>query len=257
MWDVAARKRCAAVKPFSNESHIDLSLDSRKVAIKNTQGDVAVYDIDLIGEPVRLSGKSYGEGDRICFSPDGEFVIDSSWRGDFLVRDASSGELQWKSDLQAWSVTPRRDRKLWAFTTETGIGLQRWPFWENDPVVYDFPGADRRGPFAFALADESERVVVAGSGAVEVWTLEASRGDATVTASWPTAASGTGEAVAWHPSESFVAHAGARAASILTADLTPVWHTEFDYPSDVAFSPDGSLLAVGDWSKGAVFAFSA
>jgi WD40 repeat protein len=255
VWDVAARKRCGDVKPFSHESEIDVSPDSGRIAIKNTRGDVAIYDIDLVSEQVRLSGKPYGEGDAIRFSPGSDFIIDSSWRGDFVVRDSQSGGLVWKSDFPARGVAPRRDRTVWLFATDDGIGLQRWPFWDSTPVIYAFPPEYSRVA-RFALADSSDRVVVGTPRAVEIWMLDASLEAAVVTASWRTAISGTADAVAWHPTEAFVAHAGGRAASVLSADLVPVWHEEFAYPSDVAFSTDGSLLAVGDWSKGAVFALS-
>jgi hypothetical protein len=168
----------------------------------------------------------------------------------FATRDAV-----WKSDIPARGAVPRRDRTLWVFATDKGVGLQRWPFWDSTPLICAFPH-EYAGLARFALADSSDRVVVGTAGAVEVWALDASRDAAVVTASWPTAISGTGAAVAWHPTESFVAHAGGRAAWILTADLAPVWHAEFAYPSDVAFSTGGSLLAIGDWSKGAVFTLS-
>jgi hypothetical protein len=195
IWDVAARERCGAVKPFSHESEIDVSPNSGRVVIKNTQGDVAVYDIDLVNEEVKLSGKPYGEGDAIRFSPDGEFIVDSSWRGDFVVRDSRRGELAWKSDLPARGAMPRRDRTVWVFATDKGIGLQRWPFWDSTPVIYAFPHG-YAGLGRFTLADRGDRVVVGTPDAVEVWTLDASREAAVVTANWPAAISGTGAAVA-------------------------------------------------------------
>jgi outer membrane protein assembly factor BamB len=255
VWDVRARKRCAAAKPFSHENHIDIAPDSRRIVVKNTLGDVAIYDIDLVVEHVSLSGEPYGEGDDVRFSFDANFIVDSSWRGDFLVRDSNTGEVVWKSKIPGQRVTCRRDRMVWCFATDEGLGVQRWPFWDTSPTVYPYPD-DRSGFGSFALADSGDRVAVATPGAVEVWALEAFTGRAVVAASWPTAISGTGDAVAWHPSGTLIAHAGARSASILTAELAPIWHEPFPFPSDVAFSADGCLLAVGDWSKGAVFALA-
>jgi WD40 repeat protein len=255
LWDVQARKRHAAVKPFSHESEIDVAPASDRIVVKNTSGDVALFDIDLVTELVKLSGKPYGEGDQIRFSFDGKYVVDSSWNKDFLVRDSATGDVVWTSDIPARRVTSGRDRMLWCFASEAGIGVQRWPLWAHDAVVFSYP-EDRSWLTSLALTDSGDRVVVATSDAVEIWALDRPTGSAVVTASWPTARSGTGSAVSWHPSGELVAHAGGTFASILTAELEPVWHEQFPYPSDVTFSADGSLLAVGDWSKGAVFALS-
>jgi DNA-binding beta-propeller fold protein YncE len=40
------------VKPFSHESEIDVAPDSKRIVVKNTLGDVAIYDIDLATEQV-------------------------------------------------------------------------------------------------------------------------------------------------------------------------------------------------------------
>jgi len=162
----------------------------------------------------------------VWFSPDGRFIVDSSWRGDFLVRDSVSGETAWTSDVSAYGVTPRRDRAEWAFFTADGVALQRWPFWDHSLVTYaPPPGAppDAKPPVIseIVLADESDRVVVALGGAVEMWLLDSASRQCVRTARWETAISGTGDAVAWHPSGQFVAYAGAGVASILTHDSYP------------------------------------
>jgi DNA-binding beta-propeller fold protein YncE len=52
VWDVRVRERHGAVKPFSHESEIDVAPDSKRIVVKNTLGDVAIYDIDLATEQV-------------------------------------------------------------------------------------------------------------------------------------------------------------------------------------------------------------
>jgi WD40 repeat protein len=64
--------------------------------------------------------------------------------------------------------------------------------------------------------------------------------------------SGTGERLDWHPRSEYLAHSGGEHASVFTSTLDPVSSAKSQYPSDVRFSDDGTLLAVGGWSEGAV-----
>jgi hypothetical protein len=69
--------------------------------------------------------------------------------------------------------------------------------------------------------------------------------------------SGTGEKLDWHPRCEYLAHSGGERASVFTSTLDPIWSTKTTYPSDVRFSDDGKMLAVGDWSKGAIHSWPA
>jgi hypothetical protein len=52
-----------------------------------------------------------------------------------------------------------------------------------------------------------------------------------------------------------LAYAASGVALLLSSDARPLWWGPgFRYACDVRFSPAGDLLAIGDWSKGAVLA---
>ncbi|MGZ4391250.1 MAG: WD40 repeat domain-containing protein [Gaiellaceae bacterium] len=228
-----------------------MSPNGDQVVVKNTLGDAVVLEIESLREELRLSGAAYGEGSAIRFSPCGEFVIDGSWRGDLLVRDAASGEVvlhEGGGSITAIACTA--DRSRWLYT-RAGVGCvtRRWPFMEFEPTTYE-NGDFLRGPHAVAISSDGRRIVTASWQLIQTWQVDANRLDLLGEHSVPT--SGTDEAVAWSPAGTSVAYAGAGQALVLTPELHVLWRADFQYPSDVTYSPDGGLLAIGDWSSGAV-----
>jgi hypothetical protein len=218
-------------------------------------------DGETLAEAARFSGKPYGEGTGAYFAPDGRAIVDGSWRGHLLVRDAFTGEVLWEELEVDEGVTPfvtTGDRALWAYVRvprEAGSGHDRvcvrsWPFGEGEATVV----LEKEHVGALAVDDRGELLALTDWPSLEVWRLpKHPEGAASLlhALDWP-ASSGTGEALDWHPGSDVLAYAGAGGAAVLTARLEPIWHIETMYPSDVRFAPDGSLLAVGDWSKGVV-----
>lgn len=247
VWDVQARKKIGDVKPFSYESSVAVSPRGDRFAVKNTQGTVAVVDLASVLVRLVLPGDAYGEGAGVRFSGDGEALVDGSWNGDLLVRDATTGAiLHHERGPGIGAIESVDGGDTWVYDTGGALHVRRWPFERNDAEIHAYAGHK-----LWDLAPyDSERVAVGTTGSVELWQLAGRRPK--VLARWPTAISGTGEHVAWSPDGRFLAHAGAHYATVLDDQLRVVWHAPFDYASDVAFSPDGRLLAVGDWSKGVV-----
>src|SRR3954466_1674879 len=138
VWDVAERKRVASVHPFSHELEADVSPDSCWLVVKNTLGDVVVLERETLAERIRLPAKPYREGTAIRFSPCGAFLVDGSWAGDLLVRDATRGQGVFHEQVgSVRRLDCSRDRMRWLYTAE-GMGLvtRLWPFEENDPFPY-------------------------------------------------------------------------------------------------------------------------
>jgi hypothetical protein len=131
--------------------------------------------------------------------------------------------------------------------------IRRWPFDRNEPVLV----AQADEVSALAVDDPGELMALCDWPRIEVWSLgTTAEGAATLrhALDWP-ALSGTGDALDWHPRSGLLAYSGAERAKVFTSELEPFWFTETESPSDVRFSDDGSLLAIGDWSKGAVHAW--
>lgn len=65
-------------------------------------------------------------------------MIDGSWKGRLLVRDRLNGEIVWEesvADARITTLTCTRDRRIWAYTRETGKSVailkREWPFWKH------------------------------------------------------------------------------------------------------------------------------
>jgi hypothetical protein len=61
--------------------------------------------------------------------------------------------------------------------------------------------------------------------------------------------------VAWSPDGRSIANAGHKLAQVFNESLEQIYAEPMPYPSDVDFSPAGTLLALGDWSRGLVTAW--
>jgi WD40 repeat protein len=261
LWDVDAGKRIATGPSFRYPSSVDVSPDGRLVAAKNTLGDVLVLDGESLEELARFSGKPYGEGTDVRFGPCSKKIVDGSWQGHLLVRDAGTGEVVWEELEEDEAVTPlvvTRNRQAWAYVRGTRgaagmrdrLLLRRWPFdGGNAELVLAKPDVD-----TLAIDDSGELVALRAWPTLEVWRVGgAPAGAASLAHSLSSEAiSGTGEQLDWHPGSRYLAHSGDNHARVFTSTLDPVWSTKTLYPCDVRFSDDGTMLAVGDWSRGAV-----
>jgi WD40 repeat protein len=255
VWDVAERRRVQSVHPFSYESEVDIAPDGSCLVVKNTRGDVVVLDRESLGEQLRLSGKPYGEGSAIKFSPGGTCLVDGSWAGDLLVRDASSGEVLVHEQVGMVSTLDcTRDRMTWIYTVE-GLGLVRrlWPFGET-PAVPILRSETRLGTgWGTTLSDDGTLLARSTGRAIETWKVDANGGRPEQVGNCEVPVSGSGYALRWHPEADMLAYAASGVALLLTSEAKPLWWGPgFQYASDVRFSSAGDLLAVGDWSKGAV-----
>jgi WD40 repeat protein len=255
LWDVRARQRIGSVHPFPHESAIDVSQDGERVAVKNTHGDVVILEAATLKETLRLAGRPYGEGSDVRFAPSGDLIVDGSWDGDLLVRDAASGVIVLhERDGRIGILTTTRDRETWLYSRNgSGIVIRRWPFTKHEAVPCTTSGDLLfGGSSTAAISDDGRFVATTGWERIDIWERADDRLEALAACAVP--GSGTGTGLSWHPTGRTLAYAGGGQALLLTRELRVIWSAPFRYASDVAFSPNGDLLAIGDWSRGAVLA---
>lgn len=250
LWDVESRERIAGVLPLSNASDVDIAPDDGRVVVKNTSGDVAVYDAALSEELLRLPGRPWGEGSAIRFSPCGRFLVDGSWNGDLLVRDAVTGEIVFHE--RGEHVSPlacTRDRRVWVYVRNAVVAyVRQWPFEQHEPIRFSEVGMIWRA----GLSDDGNLAVVLRGHYLEVWRLDRANARKEVVGQVELE-DGMG-AVALSPTGDRVGLASVSRMEglLLTRELGYLGRVPFEYPSDVAFSPDSKLIAFGDGSKGVV-----
>ena len=254
LWEVEARRRIATGPPLSNASSVAIAPDQTVVAAKNTSGEIVVLGVPELDERARFSGRDVGEGAGIEFAPDSLHLVDASWSGRFTVRDVRSGNVRWEEPGDSvFQLARTRDRTVWAhdrsghrWGRKGQVLIRRWPFPDHpSEVVPEIPGAQ-----ALALSDDGCKLAVRTRGIVVLERVSPDEPWAITSQLENVDYGGSGFRLAWSPDGALLAHTGDRRGEVYNAALH-LLHTEpLPFPSDVEFSPDGSLLALGDWSAG-------
>jgi WD40 repeat protein len=263
LWDVPSRTRIARAHPFKHPSHIDFSPDGSKLAVKSTSGEIVVLDGSTLDVLARHSGRPWGDGAEVLFSPCGEYLVDGTWSGAVVVREALTGTAVHCEADDARSIGSlgcTRDRLRWACKAwrhapheDVWLTIRSWPFTDGGSETrIHATGREARSIDAVALDPSGASLAVSGHG-LQLW--DVSTDEPELLRKAPVLpVSGTGRAVAWSPSGGILALAGAGETRLFTNALRQIWRTDLEYSCDVAFSPSGDLLALGAWSKGFVIA---
>lgn len=262
IWDVALESKAVRAHPFSHPSDAIFSPDQRHLAIKSTSGQIVIIDAQLGQTIVDFKNAADGEGSNIQYSPCGKYIVDGTWSGRVSVRRTDSGKPEFVQELggeMIRSVHSSADGKRWIIahgckaTSDDRppppdyFSVWSWPF---------RPGAYRVLPERVAFArsaalspDGGLLAVVHGAPPDTLSVFQLS--DGTCAGAVSIQGGGTGDALGWSADGRLIGS---------VQDQTVVFHAwpglgkmrelALDYPSDVAFSPHGDLLAVGSWQVG-------
>lgn len=88
VWNIEQRKRVAALK-LAKVNSADFSPDEEYIVAKSTRGDLILWDWrkDLIASDTRGTDS---QGTRPLFTECGGFILDGSWNGSFVLRNAKT-----------------------------------------------------------------------------------------------------------------------------------------------------------------------
>lgn len=269
LWDVPARKKRWRSHPFSHPSSLDFSPDGSRLAVKSTSGRIAVLDAESGDVKFDLDNAEEGEGAPILFAPDGEHLIDGSWAGLATVRAARSGRITWRQEypdeMIVWVAASRRAASWFSHhqlksTDDSGRRrgesyYQRhlWPpqecLPERMPIDLEnivasalHPDADRLG-VVFGRRENTLAILDVATAALR-WRRSVAIGGSGVNLNW----SGCGGFVSSVQKDRIAVYDGETGDEVFAQSLA--------YPCDAAFSPDGSLLALGSWQDGLVTEFT-
>jgi WD40 repeat protein len=266
VWNLAARKKAARAHPFAHPSSACFSPSGDQLAVKSTSGEIALISTQDGALIRNFRNSDDGEGSNIQYSACGDFIVDGSWEGRMFVRHASSGKIEFSVEFPGEMITDiDHDAKgeTWVLAhspkatsaTESPascyFSVWRWPFAREN--FTHFPA---RVPFArrSALAPDATRLaVIHGAPLTELSVFDMASGARCAACS--VRCGGTGYALAWSPDAEFLGSIQATNATIYhTKTLEPWRNLVLPYPSHIAFSPNGCLVAIGSWKAGVVLA---
>jgi WD40 repeat protein len=258
--DIAARQRVSTSHPLSHPSHVAFSPGGEALAVKATSGRIVVID-PRSGEVLHdHMNEKEGEGSGVCFSPDGNGLVDGSWKGALTIRRARDSAIlsreQFPGEMIS-RVTHNQSRRTWLVehspTVRPGenrpppgyLSLRQWPFSPETTRTFSFgmhiqsatlsPDGSR---FCFIQKWDERRLHIA----------QASDGQV-LTSSIPLEAGGTGSELAWSVDGRHVATVSDGVFLFFrAADLANVGRVACQYPSSMAFLPGGEEMVLGSWN---------
>ena len=257
-WDIRSRSKRFRAHPFGHPSNCAVHPDDTSVVVKNTAGQIALLDAHD-GSTVRLLDRTKdNEGSNVLYSVSGEHLVDGSWSGQLTVRSATSGEILLRKDFPREMITcvaRTTSGDKWFVVHQPKavednkppppayISVWSWPFSSPlDHVMY------RENTIkAIAVSPDDTRLCVLGYDSLAVLRLK----DKKVVSSAPHTYGGTQYVAAWAPDGQEIATVEKHSVSFYAPETMKRAHTiELQYACDVAYSPDGMLVALGSWSSG-------
>jgi WD40 repeat protein len=267
LWDINVRKKAWKTHPFSHPSHGDFSPDGSWIAIKSTAGRILVLDRSN-GEIIRdFENQSDGEGSNLLFTSCGKHLIDGSWGGLLTVREVSSGRVLFRQQFSHEMIT-----RIHAGSDTSSWFSEHHPKWKSDESPIDesyflrWTGPiENPQPLRLRLTHTSitssafskcgaRLALVHGYKPAQMVTYDLG----TQSALWSQQVKlgGSGSAMAWSPCGNFLACIQEEQVAVYDSKSGALLSVrQLAYPSDVAFSPDGTQIAVGSWQDGFVTNF--
>ncbi len=225
----------------------------RIVALDTTSGRIAID----------FANKKDGEGANLHFSPCGSYVVDASWDGDVFIRDVNSGKVVYSKSFfphqLIGAIHRTRNGKLWVIKhgpklTEGAELLEpeffsvwTWPF---DMCNYRVIDRHFSFPMSSALSDDGELLAVVHG--VPPRHLDIIRiADGSLVSSIQLGNRCWGLGLAWSPDARILASVQEGKVAFYSApDYELFSEISIPRPSSVAFSPDGTRIALGSGLQG-------
>jgi WD40 repeat protein len=257
-WSVRRRTKRFRVHSLSHPAHCDIHPSDSDIVVKNTAGQIALLDADQ-GKLIRmLAQPKRNEGSNILYSPCGEYVVDGSWTGELTVRSTQSGDIAFRKVFPGEMITrvtttvkgdtwlvvhqPRtmtRDKP----PTSAYVSLWNWPF--TSP--YDHVMSHENAIKAVALSPDAKGLCLVGDDSIGVMSLLSKA----FVCLAPYSYSGTQFVATWSPDGQQIATVQENSFVFYVAQtMEKLYSIESSRASDVAYSPDGTLLALGSWNSG-------
>lgn len=262
IWDLALKSKVVRSHPFSHPSDAAFSPVQRHLAVKSTSGQIVIIDAQSGQTAVDFKNTADGEGSNIRYSPCGEYIVDGTWSGRLIVRNARSGAHEFVQDFggeMIRSVHSPEDGKHWIIEHGCKSTSDDRPPPPDYFSVWDWPlrpGGYRALPDRIAFARSSalspDGALLAVVHGAPPDTLSVFRvNDGTCVEAVSIQSGGTGNALGWSADGGLIGSVQDQTVVFYTwPGLGKMHDLALAYPCGVAFSSRGDVLALGSWQVG-------
>jgi WD40 repeat protein len=257
--DVKTRDHTRVFKPSKNPAHLAFSPDDSRLAVKDTSGLISVCDPKL-GKVIHvLTHDHVLEGCRPAFTADGHHLLDGSWGG-ALTQWSLAGlhaDLSAKFEngmILSLSFNVLQSLLLLCVQHRLAAGeVQPRP---TELVLCNWPSLKLT---RFDVGSELLNARLSQDGATMVALQRVERNwsavfisvtQKAVISTVPIDKPGSLPDIAWSCNDRFVLLTCATGFLLIDAlNFCAAGHFAADYPSSVAFHPDGERVALGTWEQ--------
>ena len=255
LWKSPGIEEPEKLATIGNACELAFSPDSRLLAIKNTIGRIVLIDLTTRTTKVDFRNTKDGHGTNIVFAADSQHVIDATWKGSHVARTLN-GKTTFRERFDGEKVTGvlrHPDGRYWFRHEQRGYRMlgRTWPFraGEFDEVTipldkYHDAIFTPDGRLLTLFADDG-RFVVRFFSFPAMKTVDSRI--------YPSLGVRARPAISISQCGRLLAVAGSRASIITNLDRPSLCEGfKIQEPSDVAFSPTHSLVAIGSRTEGEV-----
>lgn len=260
IWNIEQRKRVAALK-LAKVNSADFSPSEDHIIAKSTRGDLILWDWrnDVIAAETK---ENDSQGTRPLFTECGGFILDGSWNGSFVVRDAKTLEIC----VEGPSKAPVRSIDYNKATGQfLALRLDRTSHDKKNLIEF-YKIKDGALEFQNSIPVEWKQTLArfspsgqliclsSGSG-LEVIDIESLQVQSIIEGESPNLASD----VCWSPDETTIAACQRLKKKIAFFDarnFKELGSIAVENVSGVDYSADGKYIAVGSWASGSGFVMS-
>ena len=144
LWDAANGEKVATFVQIRNPYYFSFSVDGKLLAVKNTSGKIALFDMDKMCHLYSLQ-PTKTEGCELIFTPDDKYIISADWNGRIYIIDSLQKSVNiLKKDTFKYRSLEYRDNQFILHGIKTiknryhsFIEFWRYPFDGFPPIVIE------------------------------------------------------------------------------------------------------------------------
>lgn len=265
LWDVVGRRKIWRAHPLSHPSHLCFSPSGEQIGTKSTNGHIVVLDSGTGNVLCDFRNSGDGEGSNLAFSPCGSYIVDGSYDGCLKVRRAQSGQVEYVREFPGemiMAVHHSNQGRTWflrhwvkrigGVCAPDYFSVWNWPF-ETFRIIQAERPIDWSRSSAIDASGELLAVVMgAPPRTLAIFRLA----DQSQVATTEVDIGGMSGALNWSQDGQFLGSVQDGKVVIYTrSGLSRELEYSLPYPGNVAFSPNGALIALGSAKCGFVLPF--